>query len=50
MARYYASKETTPISQFVELPLEFMQGQLDKRQLRRDQLNSDLNASLKLTP
>jgi len=36
MARYYQSTATEPISQFVELPLEFMQGQLDKRKLKRD--------------
>lgn len=50
MARYWQSTATTPISQFVELPLEFMQGQLDKRQLKRDALNTQMSATLNLTP
>lgn len=43
MAQYYKQEKKEPMSMFVPLPLEFLQGQMDKRQERLD-VAKDLEA------
>lgn len=49
MARYYQSKDTVPISQHVDLPLDFMQQKAEAQQTLLDDARKDLDASLQLT-